>query len=175
MRTSEPFIVRTAAIEDARAVEHVRRRTWQVAYAHIFPAQALAEQVGGEWWEQAIRNPRPHMRTVVAERGGVVTGFASLGVTRDEEASSVGELFAIYVLPDEWGLGVGQALMAETLKALRDEGFAEAILWVLEDNPRTRHFYELAGWRADGGVKDEDLLETRVHEVRYRITLEHTA
>ena len=114
------------------------------------------------------------MRTLVAECGSVVTGFASLGVTRDEEATSVGELFAIYVLPDKWGLGVGQALMVETLKALRDEGFAEAILVVLEDNPRTRHFYELAGWRADGGVKDEEWLETRVREVRYRITLNPT-
>jgi len=111
------------------------------------------------------------MRTLVSEREGVVTGFVNLGATRDQEASSVGELFAMYVLPEEWGQGVGRALMFETLKALRDEGFAEAILWVLEDNPRTRRFYELSGWCLDGGVKEEDLLETRVREVRYRITL----
>lgn len=153
----------------------MRRVTWQVAYAHIFPSDALAEQGGGEWWESAIREPNPHMQTLVAESGGIVTGFANLGATRDEEAASVGELFAIYVLPDEWSQGVGQALMAETLQALCDEGFAEAILWVLEDNPRTRRFYELAGWQADGGSKDEEWLGTLVREIRYRITLDPAA
>ncbi len=64
--------------------------------------------------------------------------------------------------------------MDESLRQLRGEGFGEAVLWVLEDNPRTRRFYELAGWHADGGVKDEEVLETSVREIRYRITLEPT-
>ena len=42
---------------------------------------------------------------------------------------------------------------------------------VVEENPRARRFYEHAGWTADGGVKDEEWLETHVREVRYRITL----
>jgi hypothetical protein len=61
--------------------------------------------------------------------------------------------------------------MSETLARLRGEGFPEAILWVLEDNPRTRRFYELAGWRADGGAKEEEWLGTSIREVRYRIDL----
>ena len=47
-----------------------------------------------------------------------------------------------------------------------------AIMWVLEDNPRTRLVYERAGWRLDGGVKEEEILATRVREVRYRIALD---
>jgi RimJ/RimL family protein N-acetyltransferase len=61
--------------------------------------------------------------------------------------------------------------MRETLGRLRAETFHDAVLWVLEDNPRTRRFYELAGWRADGAVKDEEWLGKPVREVRYRITL----
>ena len=110
------------------------------------------------------------MHTLVAEVDGAVVGFAQLGEDR-EEGSETGELFAIYVLPEAAGAGVGRALMAETLARLRAEGFAEAILWVIEDNPRTRRFYELAGWRLDGGVKDEEWLGTRVRELRYRIAL----
>jgi L-amino acid N-acyltransferase YncA len=60
-------------------------------------------------------------------------------------------------------------LMAATLTRLRASGFREAILWVLEDNPRTRRFYELAGWREDGGFQEEERLGTLVREVRYRI------
>ena len=103
-----------------------------------------------------------------------MTGFAQLGQAR-EEAVDTGELFAIYVLPEGSGSGVGRALMAETLARLRAEGFAEAILWVIEDNARTRHFYELAGWRLDGGVKDEEWLGTLVRELRYRVALDSEA
>jgi len=62
--------------------------------------------------------------------------------------------------------------MAEVVTRLRNEGFGEAILRVLEDNPRTRRFYELAGWRVDGGSKDEEWLGTLVREIRYRIALD---
>jgi hypothetical protein len=62
--------------------------------------------------------------------------------------------------------------MAETFARLRGEGFREAILWVLEDNPRTRRFYERAGWQADGGSQEEEWLGTTVREVRYRIGLD---
>jgi hypothetical protein len=47
----------------------------------------------------------------------------------------------------------------------------EAMLWVLEGNPRTRRFHELAGWRLDGAAKDETVLDMPVREVRYRIAL----
>jgi len=107
--------------------------------------------------------------TYVAVSGDEVVGFASHGPSRND--STLGELFTIYVLPDAWGAGVGRALMRETLARLRTHGFDEAVLWVLEDNPRTRRFYELAGWRADGGVTDGEWLGVVVREVRYRIDL----
>jgi ribosomal protein S18 acetylase RimI-like enzyme len=86
----------------------------------------------------------------------------------------LGELFAIYVLPQTQGRGVGRALMVEVVNRLAADGFEEAVLWVLDDNPRTSGFYELAGWQADGGSKDEEWLGTLVREVRYRTTLEPT-
>jgi GNAT superfamily N-acetyltransferase len=155
----------------------VRTRTWQSAYAHVFPAEqleSLTAETGLDWWRRAIAEPFPQMHTLVAEVDGDMTGFAQLGKAREEEGDT-GELFAIYVLPEASGAGVGRALMAETLARLRAEGFAEAILWVIEDNPRTRRFYELAGWQLDGGAKDEEWLGTLVRELRYRIPLRPTA
>jgi ribosomal protein S18 acetylase RimI-like enzyme len=169
-------VVRAATPEDARGIARVRTRTWQYAYAHLFSAEQLAsisEDAGAEWWERMLGDPAPHMHALVSEGRDGVNGFASVGVTRDEQENPerVGELFTIYVLPEASGRGVGRALMAEALRRLRAEGFAEAILWVLEDNPRTRRFYELAGWYSDGGVKDEHWLGTLVREIRYRIAL----
>ncbi len=148
--------------------------SWQHAYAHVFPAEALmglTPETGLDWWTRAVEEPYPHMHTLVAEVGGEVVGFAQLGAVREEDVAGLGELFAIYVRPEAWGRGAGQALMAETLARLRAEGFPEAILWVIENNPRARLFYERCGWHADGGVKEEEWLGTTVREVRYRIAL----
>jgi GNAT superfamily N-acetyltransferase len=167
--------VRDATPADAVDIARVRVRSWQVAYAHAFPAEALAgltPETGVDWWTRVLEDPYPHMHTLVAEAGGEVVGFANLGAAREDDVAGLGELFAIYVHPRAWGRGAGQALMAEALAWLRADGFPKAILWVLEDNPRTRRFYELAGWRADGSIKDEEWLGTRIREVRYRIGLD---
>ena len=147
-----------------------------MAYAHVFPREQLdamsEDSRAGEWtswWRGVIESPAARSHTLVADESAEVVAFAHLGAERSDE--SVGELYAIYVQPESWGGGIGQALMDEVLSRLRDEGFREAVLWVLEDNPRTRRFYELAGWREDRGVKDEEWLGTLVREVRYRTAL----
>ena len=58
--------------------------------------------------------------------------------------------------------------MAAAREALR-ERYETSILWVAEDNPRARRFYEREGWTLDGGRKEEELLGVKVAEVRYRI------
>ena len=81
-----------------------------------------------------------------------------------------GELYAIYVLPQAWGSGAGAALMREAVAGLREAFDGDAVLWVLEDNPRARRFYEREGWRLDGGRKRDTFLGVEVGEVRYRLS-----
>ena len=168
--------VRDATRDDAEAIATVHVRTWQGAYGHVFPTDALAAlspERRAAFWREDIdaRAARTH-RLVVEDEAGVC-GFASIGPARDEDADSEheGELYAIYVLPTAWGNGAGRALMAELVARLRGDGFREALLWVLEDNPRARRFYERAGWRLDGGRLEGTHLGTEVTEVRYRIVL----
>jgi ribosomal protein S18 acetylase RimI-like enzyme len=165
--------VRDAVPEDAVGIAAVHTRTWQHAYAHIFPAEQLAsirEDRRAEGWSRLLLERPEATHTLVAAGPQGVVGFAFLGTARDE-SEPLGELYAIYVLPEASGRGIGRALMAETVSRLRGDGYEEAILWVLEDNSRTRHFYEAAGWHADGGIKDESMLDTAVRELRYRIAL----
>lgn len=42
---------------------------------------------------------------------------------------------------------------------------------MLDDNPRARRFYELAGWSADGMAREIELFGLRFPEVRYSKTL----
>ncbi len=102
---------------------------------------------------------------MVAEEGSDVIGFVSIGPSRDERG--VGELYAIYVHPDWWGTGAGRALIARGEQEL-GAAYAEATLWVLDDNPRARAFYEAGGWSGDGATKSDERWGVRAPEVRYR-------
>jgi RimJ/RimL family protein N-acetyltransferase len=52
----------------------------------------------------------------------------------------------------------------ERLRAL---GHEDAHLWVLDDNPRARRFYEAAGWAVDGTSRRVEFLGFVLDEVRY--------
>jgi GNAT superfamily N-acetyltransferase len=151
----------------------VHVRTWQAAYEHVFGAERLAGMdldAREELWRQHLSEPEPRDFVVlVAEDEGAIVAFASCGDSRHEPG--VGELYAIYALPEAWGSGAGPALMKAALGALRDRGFATAQLWVLEDNPRARRFYEREGWTDDGGRREEEFLGVPITEIRYCITL----
>ena len=154
--------IRRATVADARGIADVHLRTWQVAYEHVFGAERLAGidlERRTASWERALLEGAT---AFVAEKDGRVVGFAS--VRR-------GELDSIYVLPEAWGSGAGTALMRAAIEALRELGDREAVLWVLDDNPRARRFYEREGWARDGGTKDGEFLGMRAAEVRYRISL----
>lgn len=171
------FSVRDAEPRDARAIAYVQTCTWQIAYAHIFPGDrltAISDERRAEWWRQTISDRASRTHTLVVDDAADVAGFASLGPAREDgpDRQDLSELYAIYVRPDAWGRGVGRALLAEAMSRMHSDGFRAAILWVFEDNPRTRRFYELAGWRVDGGSKDEEWLGTLVREIRYRIALD---
>ncbi len=159
--------VRHAEPDDADAVETIRIRGWRTAYRHVFPPSDLdALRIDGERWRRRFELPPPGWSTFVVEDGEQrVVGFASVGPSRDEQGP--GELYAIYVDPDAWSTGAGRALIETAEEQLRRE-YAVAYLWVLEDNPRARAFYERAGWTPDGARKAEERFGVRAPEVRYR-------
>jgi ribosomal protein S18 acetylase RimI-like enzyme len=160
-------LVRPARRDDAAAVAEVHVRTWQAAYEHVFGSERLASI------DHARRRSLAERSIVsggvaVAENEGDVVGFVSVGASTDVEGE--GELFAIYVLPEAWGTGAGPALMAAAKELLR-ASYTDATLYVLEDNPRARRFYEREGWALDGVTKADEFLGMAVPEVRYRIRL----
>jgi GNAT superfamily N-acetyltransferase len=170
--------IRRALADDALGVATVHVRSWQAAYKGLMPATYLDQldverrRVG---WERNIAEADwPRAGTLVATEANVhVVGFAHIGPARegDGDPTVVGELAAIYLLPGVWGSGVGRRLMLAAVNLLRDAGFAEAILWVLEGNERAQRFYEIGGWQLDGAAKDVVIADIPLAEVRYRLVL----
>jgi ribosomal protein S18 acetylase RimI-like enzyme len=154
-------VIRRGTLDDALGVARVQVETWQATYAHVLPPERLQALSVEERAVQWRTNP-----PIVAEVDGEVVGFVSVGASRDADAD--GELYAIYVLPKHWSTGAGRALMEAGEAALRGLRHHDVVLWVLEDNPRARRFYERAGWATDGAVRNIEIFGDQVPEVRYR-------
>jgi GNAT superfamily N-acetyltransferase len=85
------------------------------------------------------------------------------------------ELGSLYVTEDVAGTGAAQTLMGAALGQARD-GHRLLTSWVRRENGRARRFYEKHGLQPDGGERSgrHDVLPIEIHEIRYRMSLEHS-
>jgi ribosomal protein S18 acetylase RimI-like enzyme len=144
-------------------------RAWQAAYRGQMPdayLDGLRPEERAAYWLGVLGRDDLQGTILVAVRDGEVTGFAALGPAPDP--AGAGELYAINVDPDHWGVGAGRALLQAAQVELSRLGFAETVLWVLPANARARRVYEAAGWVADGAERTSEVFGVSVPEVRYR-------
>lgn len=145
---------------EIRGKAYVHWRSWQEAYPGLVSREYL-EKLSLEKCEQmAFRFPE---NTLVAKEGERVLGFVCYGEGSDE-APGIGEIFALYVLAERYGTGLGRRLMEAGLAAL--PGCEQIRLWVLKENKRAIRFYETCGFRPDGEEKELPALSAR--EIRMR-------
>jgi ribosomal protein S18 acetylase RimI-like enzyme len=165
-----PVQIRPATPSDAHAIAEVHVAVWQAAYAGILPAAYLAAlSIAGReaMWRSYLSGEDwlPHVTTVAVSQARVV-GFSHAGPCQSEPGR--GQLYAIYVLPAHWDQGVGKQLVDRAQEGLSRQGFAEAVLWVLEGNDRAIRFYERNGWVFDGGRESTQRGGVLTVELRYR-------
>jgi GNAT superfamily N-acetyltransferase len=164
--------IRPARVEDAAEIARVHVESWQVAYADVFPAAFLASidvEARRRLAVKMLKEETPP--TLVADVDGRIAGFVSFGESRDDDARGCGEVYAIYVAPESWRLGLGRELLRHAEETLLGAGFRAAMLWVLEENPRARRFYEAMGWTPDGKSKQIERGGVETAEIRYRRNL----
>jgi GNAT superfamily N-acetyltransferase len=167
--------LREARRGDELAVADVHVRAWQEAYRRLIPDEyldALDPRDRAARYTFEAEDPAAPT-TVVAIVGGQVpperiAGFVTFCTSRDADAPGLGEIVALYVDPDRYRGGVGRLLMAEARRRLRDAGFTDALLWVLDGNDRATRFYEREGWNPDGATRVEHPygIVSNVHRLR---------
>lgn len=160
---------RRAVEEDAEGVARVHVAAWHIAYERLLPSDVRAAQTvekRTEAWKRQLQDPTVAVWVVTSE-DLVIEGFVAAGPSRDGDASPrTGEVYAIYVRPDKWRVGVGYSLLQVAERALGAD-YEVATLWVLDGNGRACRFYERQGWTPDGGWREEARGATVLQEVRY--------
>lgn len=162
----------SAAADIARIGQiHFAARWW--AYRSFVGDEALRIQDAGKmaaWWRERITYEVPPARMRVAHRDGAVLGFCYSGPS-DWPEPLTGMVYAVHVDPAFHRRGIGTALMADALDAMRDSGWTRACLWVLADNHHGRQFYAHQGWAPTGDERDDAMGPVITRQLRYEKTL----
>ena len=148
---------------------------WRRAYRGIVPDEFLDGMDGARrelGWSRWVALPEPDA-VLVATDGvhGRVAAYAGICAVREDQDAHpelpTGELAALYADPTVWGRGAGHAVHEAAMDALARFGFKHGVLWVFEDNPTARAFYQRHGWTCDGVREVFEVAGQRPFEVRY--------
>ena len=168
----ESLLLRGANVNDARGIAQVSVDTWRTAYSGLLPDEYLGNLSVDErtqTWIKMLQSVPVSNQTIVAEIEGAIIGFIGIGPSSESGVMELGEVFAIYVEPNHQSQGIGTKLMKEGIRILKSQGFNRAVLWVLDENIRTRSWYESLGWHPNGISKIERRVNFEMRESQYAI------
>jgi GNAT superfamily N-acetyltransferase len=144
---------------------------WHAGYREIVAPEHLAQLPVERWRHEigvGLKRPVGDAFTYAAEIDGRFAGYCYVAAPSRESdlGPDAAELVAMYVDPDHWRRGAGDALMGAAMERLSGLPYTDAILWTFKENARAIAFYKRHGWRADGTEK----LHSRTGEpaARYR-------
>jgi ribosomal protein S18 acetylase RimI-like enzyme len=148
--------IRRAVLEDAEGIARAHLESWRSSYPGILPSEYLegldyAQRLEG--WRRGLEQSGASVFVAVEPGRERIVGFCAVGPNREEPESLPGfrgELYALYLVDEAKGRGVGRALFERGLGWLRENGLVPLVLWVLKDNTRARGFYEKRGGRLVG-------------------------
>tara|TARA_Y100001001_G_scaffold127328_1_gene126110 strand:+ start:231 stop:758 length:528 start_codon:yes stop_codon:yes gene_type:complete len=148
-----------SSVEDLATI-HVQG--WQAGYKDLVPDDYLENLSVDEYkskWQLWLKELA---QGYVAEVDGIAAGFVSFGKIRTRLPCDKGviplysgEIYALYLKPDYWRMGLGSQLLRAAFEDLKQERHNGAALWVVKDNKRACSFYEAHGGQRVAKKKQE--------------------
>lgn len=140
IRSMQPCDIAQKAAVDCQA--------WRESYAGLLDAGYLTQRTAQRCMELALHTPHD---VLLAQVDGKTVGFAAYGPARGTNEAGLAEVYALYVLKDYQGRGIGRDLINECLNRL--SSYPRCILWVLQNNCKAIAFYRRRGYVPDGSRK----------------------
>ena len=158
--------------ENALEISRIYAASWKSAYRGMIPQGYLDQlredawmPVSGQWLSGT------EVKALSVWEGKEMLGCSFFGESREASLPAAGEIISLYLKPEAFGKGYGGALFRAVVDSLRDEGYRQAFLWVLEKNVRARAFYEKYGMAPTGKSKSVEIAGEALLHVQYAMPL----
>jgi GNAT superfamily N-acetyltransferase len=143
--------VREARLVDAKALARVEVESWRDTYPTLLPKSYLSKTLGmgrtrASWRRRLMEGGETTIVIVPRRAPERVLGYATYGTARSPGLPFKGEVYALYLLPEFIGQGLGKRLLAAVARRLINAGVSSLCVEVLERNPN-RFFYHAMGGR----------------------------
>ena len=167
---SDKITVRRGQAGDAASIARVHVDSWRSTYAGMLPEDMLVKLSSADhearWWRHVLgRFRRRHYVYVAEHETDGVIGFISGGPARTSVLDQEAEVYALYLLDEYQGEGIGRALFLRLATHLNRECGPSLVVWVLSQNP-SKYFYEAMGGRRIGR-RSERMGDAEVQETAY--------
>lgn len=127
--------------DDIPFVQEISKTSWHTTYEGIIPRSIQDKFLQNAYSEDRLIQRLQGSPFFVAELNETLVGFAHFSNVKEEQA----ELFAIYLMPDIQGQGIGTALLQHGIQVLLDA--TTLIVCVKKDNLKGIHFYNAKGFK----------------------------
>ncbi|WP_249730409.1 GNAT family N-acetyltransferase [Paenibacillus sp. J2TS4] len=142
------IIIREANYNDLEGIARVHVESWRSTYTGIVSEVYLSKltlETRKKNWEWTFNHLDQDDKIFVAEDEGKIVGFSTGGRNRVDTTEYEGELYAIYILQEYQGKGIGKKLVQEVMNALKEMNYLSMLVWVLELNPAMAFYRKLGG------------------------------
>lgn len=140
-------LIRKATYDDIKAMAKVNVDSWRSTYKSIVPDTYLDNMSYG-LREKSFQKALDDEQIIVyaAEEDEEVVGYIIGGKNREIEEFPAyeGELYALYLLKEFHGRGIGKELVSKLFDELKAHGIQHVMVKVLKENP-AKIFYQRLG------------------------------
>lgn len=150
--------------DDFEAIGNIYAQSWKAAYREIVPQDYL-DGLSGRKWSSVLENSE--FDAFVVKNGDQYIGTSSICAARDAAKNGWGEIISIYLLPEYFGKGYAKPLLDHVINALKNAGYKDIYLWVLNENFHAQKFYKKHGFQPNGDTNTITIGGQELTEIRY--------
>ena len=141
------MLIRKATYDDIKGMAKVNVDSWRTTYKNIVPDTYL-DSMSYDLREKSFQKALGDEQIIVyaAEEDEEVVGYIIGGKNREIEEFPAyeGELYALYILKEFHGKGIGKELVSKLFGELKAREIQHVMVKVLKDNP-AKLFYQRLG------------------------------
>jgi len=141
------YEIKKVSLDDCDLYLKVNLQCWQESYNEIISSSFL-NKISNEI-EESIKIKKEKFSIKKNEYLLIVdkevVGMTSIGKSRIDEYSNIGEIYSLYILDKVKNKGFGKILFNHNLKKLEELGYTSMVLGCLKDNIKANGFYKHMG------------------------------